>query len=185
MKETITECLGEPILNEETVNDSLLKEGEEIKVYSAFGMTEHIVRIGKHLGSGHSRDVYLNLDDPETVIKHEPNPMATNFSNVKEWTIWTELKQDEERSIYFCPCGAISQDGRFMLMKRAQPIPDIITATVLPKDINDINRKNIGVYHGRIVLIDYAFYVLPENYLGEVELVSFKHYDLKVKNVFD
>ena len=126
---------------------------------------------GKKLGTGFNRKVYECKLMPEWVVKTERlNP--NDFSNVREHHFWNEYKNEKHIAKWLAPCGDISPDGKVLLQRRAETLPeDYKFPKNLPEFLTDIKRSNFGLVDGKFVCIDYADTVLTPSI--EKQPVSF------------
>lgn len=147
------------------VNEEFLPEGMEITFFNELGIKE-VKKIGKMISRGSDRIVYDVLDDKNYVIKHEPHPYKTSYSNVSEYNLYGFIKPSGKCLLdsrtkyklirYLCPVRGISEDTKFLLMYKADPLPKKIRELDLPAFTSDIHRGNVGLFNGNIVILDYA-----------------------------
>lgn len=119
-------------------------------IYSEFA---HFM-LGDVLGSGMSRKVYQHPFDRTKVIKVENS--ASHFQNVLEWRIWQDFQFYEKVKKWLAPCHAISHNGTFLIMEKADDIPNERKIETLPAFLTDHKRSNFGLIKGQIVARDYA-----------------------------
>lgn len=99
--------------------------------------------VGKLIGEGCYRKVYLNRFDPKTVIKVEEG--SGHFCNVKEWEIWSQVEDHGGVSPFLAACKYISPCGSVLIQERTSPI----AIHDLPKRIpsflkSDLKSENWG-----------------------------------------
>ena len=127
------------------------------------------MRLGAFINSGKWRDVYEHTDNPAWVIKvvnprkEEQRTLLRDGINPNrnEWEMWQRFKETT-LAVHLCPCVSISDDGRCLVMVRAEGV-DIERSDTLPPavtvllDGGDLNMSgNWGILDGRPVLIDYG-----------------------------
>lgn len=108
--------------------------------------------LGKEIGAGIARSVFISDLDPTVVIKVENNKCS--FQNVIEWETWKRFERDKKVSRWLAPCVWISQSGGILMMKKtevATKYPDR-----MPRFLGDFKRANYGMYKGRFVCHDYG-----------------------------
>lgn len=116
------------------------------------------MNLGKKLGNGKSRDVYVHPDDESLVIKvlKNTNRPDLKVQNKNEWEIWDMIKGTKYEK-YFCPCIEISDCGKYLTAKRAQRAKHPVK---FPKELQcdgDIKwKQNSGIYNDNTVIIDYG-----------------------------
>jgi hypothetical protein len=125
--------------------------------------------LGKFINSGMWRDVYEHPDNPAWVIKvinprreEQQTLLKAGYNpNRNEWGMWQRFK-DTAPADHLCPCVSISNDGRYLVMVKADEVdteqsdtlPPAVTALL---DDGDLNMSgNWGLLDGRPVLIDYG-----------------------------
>jgi hypothetical protein len=122
---------------------------------------------GKEIGRGAWRVVYEHPDDPGLVIKkitldynkltkEDLNKIKDGYNpNLQEWLIWQKYKKTRHWEI-LCPCVSISEDHRFLVMKRALNT-NRKYIWKLPREIRDYRcTTNWGILGNRVVIIDYG-----------------------------
>ena len=127
------------------------------------------MRLGAFINSGKWRDVYEHPDNPAYVIKVvNPRREAQQTllrdginPNRNEWEMWQRLKETT-LAVHLCPCVSITNNGRCLVMVRAEGVdtersdtlPPAVTAML---DGSDLNMSgNWGILNERPVLIDYG-----------------------------
>jgi hypothetical protein len=114
------------------------------------------VFLGKKLGSGATRIVYRARFNDNCVVKIEETSRRW-FQNVLEYCIWEEIKYDKEMRKWFAPCHDISADGSVLIMAYCKDIPENKRLpTKVPKYLNDVDRRNFGIYQNKLVCRDYG-----------------------------
>lgn len=122
--------------------------------------------LGKRIGRGSGRDVYLHRTDPSLVIKvaTRRHTLQTEFSNGMhpnkyEVKVWTNMPKEYRG--YFSPIVEYSKDRKYVVQKRTMEITeqewaDCPDAPVFAYLTKDPHRSNVGRLNGRIVLHDYG-----------------------------
>jgi len=111
---------------------------------------------GEKLGEGIHRAVYECKLRPDLVVKVEYGDMR-HFANVFEQQFWDTNSQYKEVSRWLAPCEFLSPDGRLLLQRRCDPVPQHRKMPdMLPGFLTDHKRSNFGLLHGRLVCVDYA-----------------------------
>ncbi len=125
--------------------------------------------VGNKIGEGFSREVYQWYPDDSLVLK-----VAIGYrgikSNIKEFDLWENVISGsfyEGVKLWLAPVEVISECGRFMLMKKTEPVRFEDAPTVIPTWMTDIKLSNIGWYEGRIVSHDYAINLMVEDALSK------------------
>lgn len=114
--------------------------------------------LGKKIGQGMSRAVYVCAQDNEHVIKIESE--SGRFQNVLEWEVWQTVK-DSKLSKYFAPCVAISDCGTVLIQKRARPIRKEEYPKKIPVFFTDTKYQNFGIIGKQFVCLDYGTVHIP------------------------
>ena len=110
------------------------------------------------LGEGEYRSVYSCRVNPDIVIKVERDRDWRSFANVKEHAVWWEWRDKPSVARWLAPCTQLSPDGRFLLQRRAQPLPPAFQLpSALPGFLADLKPSNFGLLDGELVCVDYAF----------------------------
>jgi len=111
---------------------------------------------GKLIGEGAHRIVYACKLRPDLVVKVE-NGTLRFFANVLEDRFYADNRYYKKVADWLAPVEYMSPDGRLLLMKRADPIPDNYSMPArIPAWLTDLKRENFGLIEGRLVCIDYA-----------------------------
>lgn len=124
--------------------------------------------LGPLLGTGASREVYVNRMNPRRVIKLE----ETGFQNVTEHQTWAAVC-DTPWAPWFARVWWISANGRVLIMdraflpKRRPPLPEWV-----PDFVADSRECNMGVIKGRWVFCDYGYTNLLHKGLMNFQWVS-------------
>lgn len=124
--------------------------------------------LGELLGTGLSREVYVNRMNPRQVVKLEQD----GFQNVTEHLIWSAVC-DTPWAPWFARCHWISPNGRVLIQergflpKKAPPMPELV-----PSFVTDARECNLGVIRGRWALCDYGFTGLLEAGLNNFRWVE-------------
>ncbi len=112
---------------------------------------------GDWLGEGVHRTVFECTLDPRYVVKIEHEPMRRYFANVLEMKFWSEHSDNKRIAAWLAPCHMMSPDGRALLQRRVDPIPqDYTMPDKMPSFLNDFKRSNYGLFDGKLVCFDYA-----------------------------
>lgn len=118
--------------------------------------------LGKYLGRGAYREVYVCGIDESLVVK-----VARNWNgcqhNGMEWEHYWDLKDVKGVGSWLCPVERISDDRSVLIMKRADPIGTERLPKKVPKFVTDIKEANFGWLDGRPVVIDYAYILYDVN----------------------
>lgn len=120
--------------------------------------------LGRRLGEGVGRRVYLCETDATKVVKIEGD--AYSYQNQHEHHVWQQL-QGTEWAKYLAPVHGISHSGAVLLMERVLPLRGMHTDKFagkvkalknvwLPRFLTDLKRENYGWLNGRIVACDYG-----------------------------
>lgn len=109
--------------------------------------------LGKKLGAGMSRTVYLCREDVECVIKVEAGTQS--FQNIMEWEFWQSVKTTKFKK-WFAPCVAISACGTILIQKRADPIHKDQYPKKIPAFFSDRKFSNFGKIGKQFVCVDYG-----------------------------
>lgn len=112
--------------------------------------------IGREIGGGATRTVYLLAHDTACVLKLESRDPAhpAYFQNINEWRVWEDVKSTPLAK-WFAPCVAISRDGRALLQRRTTR-PTAFPSH-MPSFLDDLQLSNYGMFDGRFVCHDYGF----------------------------
>ena len=109
--------------------------------------------LGKKIGRGMGRAVYICRLDPRFVVKVESAGNA--FQNVVEWETW-KMVEGESEARWFAPCCAISGAGSVLVQRRTSPASDTEYPKRMPIFLGDYKRENFGMLDGRLVCHDYG-----------------------------
>lgn len=109
--------------------------------------------IGKQLGRGMSRTVYVFAANSQMVVKIETK--SESFQNIREWEYWQEMKDTPLAKwlapcIYISPCGTILVQDRVMMIDRSKYPKKI------PASFTDTKYQNFGAIKGKFVCFDYG-----------------------------
>lgn len=126
---------------------------------SAFidGLGSNILRdwmanaLGKKLGGGIGRQVFVYDLNPQFVIKIE----QSGFQNVVEREIWLATKTTKHAK-WFAPVRRISGLGCILLMDRTLPAPRSSFPKKMPDFLGDLKYSNFGMLRGKLVCHDYG-----------------------------
>lgn len=129
-------------------------------------MTELAMCLGPRLGAGSFRVGYAKKGCKTRVIKEAIHLASGSFHNWMEWFLWHTAP--EEFKPFLSPVIAISQDGKYLEMERAETWSGGIgkIPRALRSIVADIHGGNFGPlvhpkFHGRIVMTDYALVRFP------------------------
>jgi hypothetical protein len=114
---------------------------------------------GARIGDGMTREVYRYNPSETLVIKIELE--TSHYQNISEWQVWDHIK-DTKFAKWFAPCHSISECGRFLLMKYAEPIAAIRLPAEVPAFFTDLKPANWGVYNKHPVALDYGKHLMLE-----------------------
>lgn len=110
--------------------------------------------LGKKLGGGMSREVFVNRADPNTIIKVENS--GIHNQNTMEWLIWEQFKHVKSIAKWLCPCHTSSYNGTFLIMDYARDMLPDEKPKKVPEFISDVKLENFGILNGKPVLRDYG-----------------------------
>lgn len=113
-----------------------------------------VMFLGKKLGNGIARDVYVHRFDPRLVIKIEET--SGSFQNVREAHMWDEVGDFKPMAKWLAPVIAISPCGTVLIQRRAEPIALKDLPKQVPVFLTDIKRDNWGLLDGHPVCFDYG-----------------------------
>ena len=108
-------------------------------------------KLGEYIGSGACRKVYNHPTDDTLVIKVLKKKWP---QNQREWDVWQMVKGTEYEQ-FFCPCVEISNDGKYLIQKKAKKSILKFTHPII-KGRDTMLTKNAGIYNEQVVLIDYG-----------------------------
>lgn len=112
--------------------------------------------LGKRLGNGIDREVYVFELDHTRVVKIE-NTTSDRFQNVREWLTWQGAKEAKNLARWLAPCYHISDSGSFLIMERTTPVTRRDVPKRVPKFLGDLKYTNWGrLADGRVVCHDYG-----------------------------
>jgi len=116
---------------------------------------------GERLGSGIHREVFECRLQPIYVVKVEIHELRDrSFANVLEYEFWRLNQHHTQVANWLAPCVELSPDGRILVQYRVDPLPlDYKLPERIPSFLNDIKRKNFGLFEGRLVTHDYASHI--------------------------
>lgn len=115
------------------------------------------VLCGERLGYGISRTTFAMRYCDDKVLKIE-NADSGVFQNVIEWRAWEYIQHDTEMLKYFIPCVEISRCGTVLVQMKAEALPDDMHEVELPDFVGDYKRENLGMFEGRVVVLDYGLW---------------------------
>lgn len=110
-----------------------------------------MMALGKDLGAGYGRRVFVYGVDPRLVIKVE----ESGFQNVIERELWMAVKTTKFNR-WFAPVRDISPCGTVLLMERTLPAPRSAYPKEMPEFVGDLKYSNFGMLNGRLVCHDYG-----------------------------
>lgn len=118
------------------------------------------------IGRGSAREVWsVNpIFGESLVLKIED--ATRSFQNIYEWRIWNDFKNIEGIGEWLCPCVAISACGTILVQRRVDLIHK--KPEKVPAWLSDVKMENLGMYEGRVVVLDYGTATLSM----EVDLVD-------------
>jgi hypothetical protein len=142
--------------------------------------------VGKFIGKGQSRLVYLNNMDDKTIVKIRKKDKYL-INNIIEYGVWDKYK-NTPFSKFLCPIVNVSDDKKYIIMKKALIIHKkspteyvenfkkrcdsiIIEIKNFCSKLTDFDYNNFGIYNDNLVLIDYGHksfgYLLKNNIIKE------------------
>lgn len=107
---------------------------------------------GEKLGAGQYRTVFAHQFDDGKVIKMDN---MGNFSNVREYRLWEELR-DTPLAKWLAPCYGLSGYGVWLLQARTEPLQRAQLPKKIPALFCDLKLSNWGMFEGRPVCHDYG-----------------------------
>lgn len=117
--------------------------------------------LGKQVGSGIGRQVFVYDLNPHFVIKIE----QTGFQNAIEWEIWRSVSSTTYAR-WFAPCRHISPCGMLLLMERTLPAERSKYPKRMPMFLGDYKYSNYGLLRGKLVCHDYGSMLAAHNGLS-------------------
>lgn len=120
--------------------------------------------IGKQIGSGTTREVFIYDPDPNRVIKACTG--MTPDANIIEWNIWNDFAETDMGKDWLAECHSISHNGRLLVQERL----DVITSAKdsrlpkkIPRFLTDTKVTNWGVDDkGRVKCFDYGLILIMQ-----------------------
>lgn len=130
--------------------------------------------LGKKIGKGTSRSVYVLNDPYSWAIEHKGGPFSReetdrrspfvvkvekpggSHQNHAEWLIWSHV-ETTPLAKWLAPCISISPCGLYLIQARVDPLRTKEIPTHLPAFLQDVTRDNLGWLDGRIVCCDYGW----------------------------
>lgn len=120
------------------------------------------IAVGRKLGSGAFRDVFVCAFDTSLVLKIQRDP--NNFDNVIEWETWQAYGGDDRIGNWLAPCVSISASGDILIQARTYPALEF--PKELPSFLTDFKTGNYGTIgtgkKKRFVCHDYGNIVVPK-----------------------
>ena len=129
--------------------------------------------VGKQIGRGMSRSVFVYALDPTLVIKIEDK--SQSFQNVREWEYWQENKDYKPIAQWLAPCVAISPCGSVLIQKRVHTLDQSRYPKTIPQFFSDTKYQNFGLLNGKFVCFDYGNIPLSKGVIinkGKVKMVK-------------
>lgn len=114
--------------------------------------------LGKELGVGYTRRVYVNKLNPFQVIKYEDDPTKLG-QNTMEYQIWNRAQNEPNVKKWLAPCFHISPGGKYLVQARVKPVRMQDMPRKVPAWMGDLKISNFGRYKGRIVCCDYGILI--------------------------
>ena len=105
------------------------------------------------LGSGYSRKVFVSAINEDDVVKV---CAVGNFSNIREWELWQEVREIPRLRPWFAPCKSISPCGLILVQARTRPVPMQRMPQKVPAILTDLKIENWGLLKGKVVCHDYG-----------------------------
>jgi hypothetical protein len=109
--------------------------------------------LGKALGSGVARQVWVSSLDETLVVKVQ-DP-SSGLQNLLEWETYLACKETKWAK-YLTPCIGISPCGLILVQKRIEPLNKKFESHKLPNFLTDFKRSNYGMFEDRVVCCDYG-----------------------------
>ncbi len=115
--------------------------------------------IGRKLGGGCTREVYVYAGNEDFVVKIETES-SDMFQNVIEYDLWKDAQHHPDMRKWLAPCIRISPHGNYMIQERTMPVTlkelkkRIKMVPVWCADLKDANWGRLP--NGRIVCHDYG-----------------------------
>lgn len=119
------------------------------------------ILIGKKIGSGCYRDVYLCRLDTSLVVKIEKE--NREFHNIKEWNIWEEIKYSKLKK-WFAPCIDISEDGKVLIQQKIEFGRKKDYPKKVPSFFTDVQPKNFGFIGKQLTCCDYGSTIITRSF---------------------
>lgn len=120
--------------------------------------------IGDEIGRGAFRIVYDCPLDPSVVVKVAFNSIGARH-NIIENKVWDEVCEVPQFRKHFAPVISISDNGRFMVMKRADmPSDRKLYPSKVPHFFTDLKYQNYGFIGKDFVCVDYASMILTNGF---------------------
>lgn len=123
--------------------------------------------LGAPIGTGCTRLVYENARNKKEVVKIERDDWSKD--NLREWDIYNALEQTKWGD-WLAPVVWISANGKILIQKRTYPFIGTPLPTKIPSFLEDVHKKNFGMYENRIVCHDYA----QTNFIKDSSLIKLK-----------
>jgi hypothetical protein len=112
--------------------------------------------IGERIGGGSSRDVFVDRENTNRVIKRAKGSVGANWI---EYLVWVAARDTRWKDV-LTECFSISQSGKFLCMERVQaPIEaaQYPNVPIVPWWLQDLQPKNFGTApDGSVKVCDYA-----------------------------
>ena len=125
---------------------------------------------GQKLGEGIHREVFECSLRSDLVVKVETSDLRY-FANVLEMKFWNDHEYYNKVAKWLAPCEFLSPDGRVLLQKRCDPLPNSYRFPKMPAFLSDLKVSNFGIYENRLVCVDYAMTIpSPDLKLRAVEV---------------
>jgi hypothetical protein len=110
-----------------------------------------LLALGRRIGGGYGRDVFINDLNPQLVIKVE----RSGHQNPVEREIWEAVKNSQYAK-WFAPVRFLSPYGSVLIMERTLPAPRKAYPKKVPEFLGDLKYSNFGLLRGRLVCHDYG-----------------------------
>jgi hypothetical protein len=128
-------------------------DGKYFTESTTFQMAMYHLVVGKLLGSGCFRDVFVCNLNPDWVVKFQRN--AGEFDNVREWETWRDYSKDPKVKKWLAPCHYISPSGDILIQQRTEYLEYL--PKQLPFFLTDVKPENYGMIKGQVVCHDYGY----------------------------
>ncbi|QAX96257.1 hypothetical protein [Vibrio phage vB_VmeM-Yong XC32] len=95
--------------------------------------------------------------------------------NIREWDVWSQVRDKPELAKWFCPVADISDCGRYLVMLKCDPIAPEDIPEMIPDFLEDVHDANWGMltHEGvtRPVMLDYG-HIRPKYIPSDFQLIN-------------